>query len=202
VARQVEDDGGGEGEGDGACPPACDGLRALAGFRGRGGAVSILVGNHDSWLGPYYEKALGLDLRVEPLDLLVHGIRVRLVHGHLLEPHRGWKKWMEGQSFLRLFRGLPGPAAVVLDRLLQWKNVRSRPSDERHYYAVFRRYADRCRGEADLVVVGHVHTPLDDHARDPRLVVLGGWHAQSSYLKIDDAGASLLIETDDALISR
>jgi UDP-2,3-diacylglucosamine hydrolase len=109
---------------------------------------------------------------------------------------------MESRAFLRTFRAFPGPLAFVLDRLLQWKNRGSRPRDERRYYAIFREYAARCRGVADLVVVGHVHTPLDDAASTPRLIVLGGWQVQSSYLKIDDSGASLIVETDDALISR
>lgn len=191
VARQRDTD-----------PRACDGLRALAGFRDRGGAVTILVGNHDAWLGPFYEADLGLDLRDEPLDLAVHGLRLRLVHGHRIEPGRGWKAWMESQGFLRAFRALPGPVAALLDRLLQWKNDRSRPDDERRYGSIFRRYAARCRGEADLVIVGHVHTPLDDVEADPRLIILGGWQAQSSYLKIDGSGASLIVEADDALISQ
>ena len=106
----------------------------------------------------------------------------------------------EGSS--QPFRAIPSPLASLLDRLLQWKNERSRPSDERHFYGVFRRYTARCRGMADLVLIGHVHTPLDDAGSDPRLIVLGGWHTQSSYLKIDESGASLIVETDDALISR
>jgi UDP-2,3-diacylglucosamine hydrolase len=109
---------------------------------------------------------------------------------------------MEGRAFYRLFRALPPPAAALLDLLLTRKNERGRPADERRYYALFRDYAARCRGEADLVIVGHVHTPLDDPASDPRLIVLGGWQSQSSYLKVDNAGASLIVETDDALISR
>jgi UDP-2,3-diacylglucosamine hydrolase len=183
-------------------PVACDGLRALTAFRNRGGAVAILIGNHDAWLGPFYVETLGLDLREEPLDLETYGLRGRLVHGHRLEGGRGWKGWMESRAFLRAFRVLPAPLASVLDLLLQWKNERGRARDECRYYALFRRYAARCRGAADLLIVGHVHTPLDDPGSDPRLVVLGGWHAQSSYLRIDDSGASLIVETDDALISR
>jgi UDP-2,3-diacylglucosamine hydrolase len=183
-------------------PDACDGLRALIDFRSRGGAVTILVGNHDAWLGPLYAGTLGLDLRDEPLDLSAHGLRARVVHGHRLEGGRGWKGWMEGRAFLAIFRALPGPMASPLDRLLRWRNERKRPREEPRYYAIFRRYAALCRGEADLVIVGHVHTPLDDAGSDPRLVVLGGWHARSSYLRIDDSGAALVVVTDDALISR
>jgi UDP-2,3-diacylglucosamine hydrolase len=183
-------------------PAACDGLRALIEFRNRGGPVTILIGNHDAWLGPFYAETLGLDLRDEPLDLAVYGLRIRMVHGHRLGGGRGWKGWMESRAFLQIFRALPGPLASLLNRLLQWRNDRKRPRDERRYYALFRRYAARCRGEADLVIVGHVHTPLDEAESNPRLVVLGGWHGQSSYLRIDESGAALIVETDGALISR
>jgi len=185
----------------GADPMECEGLRALAEFRSRGGAVTILLGNHDCSLGPFY-STLGLALREEPLELAVHGLRVRLVHGHRLKPRRGWKAWMESRSFLRLFQALPDSLASLLDRVLQSTNERSRLRTERRYYNSFRKYTASCRGAADLVVIGHVHTPLDATESNPRLIVPGGWHAQSSYVKVDDSGAVLVIETDDALISR
>jgi UDP-2,3-diacylglucosamine hydrolase len=179
---------------------ACAGLRALTEFRRQGGAVTILVGNHDNWLGPYYTN-LGLDFRDEPLELAVHGLRVHLVHGHRLALRRGWKSWMESRIFLRMFQALPGFLAALLDRLLEWsKSERNQLRAERRYYCVFRRYAAQ-RRDADLVLIGHVHTPLDDNTSNPRLIVPGGWHARASYVKIDDTGASLIIETDQALIS-
>jgi UDP-2,3-diacylglucosamine hydrolase len=189
VARQRRND-----------PLVCTGLSTLADFRSRGGGVTILLGNHDGALGPFYQATLGLDLRDEPLDLMVYGLRVRLVHGHRLGLTRRWKSLMESTTFLRAFHAIPGFLAVPLDHLLHWTNVRNRGRVEGRYYAVFRRYAASCRDVADLVVVGHVHTPLDDSGLSPRLVVLGGWHNQASYLKIDASGASLVIETDDALI--
>ncbi len=184
-----------------ADPMGCEGLRALAEFRGRGGMVTILLGNHDSSLGAFY-SALGMDLREEPLELVVHNFRVRMVHGHRLRPGRGWKAWMESRSFLRLFQALPDSLAAVLDRVLQSSNERSRRRVEERYYNRFRKYAASCRGTADLVLIGHVHTPLDAAESNPRLIVPGGWHEQSSYVKIDDSGAVLFVETDDALISR
>jgi UDP-2,3-diacylglucosamine hydrolase len=181
---------------------ACPALRALAGFRDRGGSVTILVGNHDAALGPFYATTLGLDLRAEPLDRAVHGLRVRIVHGHLLVARRNWKAGMESRVFQRAFAALPDLAARVLDYLRETVNQWNRRRIERRFYALFLTYAARCRGAADLVVIGHVHTPLDAAGSDPRMVVLGGWHEQSSYLKIDDSGAALIVETDDALISR
>ena len=59
-------------------------LRALASFRRRGGALAIMPGNHDAWLCPFYENALGALVISEPYDLTIHGLRFRVVHGHLL----------------------------------------------------------------------------------------------------------------------
>jgi UDP-2,3-diacylglucosamine hydrolase len=185
-----------------ADPMACEGLRALARFREQGGAVTILLGNHDAWLGPLYASRLGLDLRDEPLDLHMYGLRVHMVHGHRLDLRRGWKAWMESWGFFRTFQALPAPLAALLDRLLQWFNERKRQHTEARYYRIFRGYAERRRGGAELVIIGHVHTPLDATEMDPRLVVPGGWHVQSSYVKIDESGAALFAETDDALIAR
>ena len=47
-----------------------------------------------------------------------------------------------------------------------------------------------------MVVLGHVHVTLDDREGSPRLIVLGGWHSQASYLRVDESGASLIVETD------
>ncbi len=40
---------------------ACDGLRSLADYVRKGGDLWVLPGNHDNWLGPYYESALARD---------------------------------------------------------------------------------------------------------------------------------------------
>jgi UDP-2,3-diacylglucosamine hydrolase len=181
-------------------PLECAGLRALTEFRNRGGAVTVLLGNHDGWLGDYYVN-LGLELRDEPYEITAHGVRVHMVHGHRLGPRRGWKAWMESRGFLRLFRTLPDWLASRLDGLLQWTNQRTRLRTERRYGVLFREYALRRRGSADLVIIGHMHTPLDAAELTPRLIVPGGWQEQSSYVKIDDAGAALIVETDEVLIS-
>jgi UDP-2,3-diacylglucosamine hydrolase len=183
-------------------PLACPGLRALAAFRDRGGAVTIVLGNHDAWLGPTYATDLGLDLRDEPLEPVISGLRLRVVHGHRLGATRPWKAGMESRGFLRAFEALPDLAASGLDYLRNLANEASRARIEARYYRRFRQYADHCRGAADLVVIGHVHTPRDDDAADPRLVILGSWHDQSSYLRVDAAGASLVVESDDVVFSR
>lgn len=173
-------------------------LRALAEFRERGGALAIMAGNHDQWLCPFYERALGAEILVEPADRVFHGLRVRMVHGHRLGARRLWKAGMESRAFFRAFGCLPGPIARPLDRVLIWKNERGLLDDEERHLRVYRTYAQSCRDSADLVVIGHVHRAVDETGDGPRLIVLGGWQHRSSYLRIDDDGASFHVIPDPA----
>jgi UDP-2,3-diacylglucosamine hydrolase len=155
-----------------------------------------MAGNHDEWLCPYYEAKLGARIIAEPFDLTIHGLRLRLVHGHHLGARRAWKSWMESRAFFKAFAAVPGPIARTLDQILAWHNERGLEADEERHLAVYRQYATHCRGSADIVVIGHVHRPVDLPHENPRLVVLGGWQHRSSFLKIDAAGATFHIESD------
>jgi UDP-2,3-diacylglucosamine hydrolase len=178
---------------------ACEGVRALAGYRERGGTLSVMAGNHDRWLCPLYERGLGAEIVAEPLALDAYGLRLHLVHGHLLGARRQWKAWMESRPFFTAFANIPSPVAGLLDRTLENKNQADLKRDEGRHLAAYRQYADGKRGEADIVVIGHVHQAVDDHASDPRLIVLGGWQHRSSYLKIERSGAFLhVVEDEDA----
>jgi len=174
-----------------------EGLAALADFRASGGALSILPGNHDLWLCPFYEKRLGATILSEPASFVLHGLRLHLVHGHLLGARRKWKAFMESREFFEGFGRVPYPMARMLDAALERKNLRGLDEDERRHLTVYREYAAGLRDEADVVVIGHVHRAVDEPGR-PRLIVLGGWQARSSYLKIDATGASFHIEGDES----
>jgi UDP-2,3-diacylglucosamine hydrolase len=175
----------------------CASLKALAEFGRREGALAIMSGNHDTWLCPFYEQELGARIVPDPFDLTTHGLRLHLVHGHLLGARRAWKGWMESHAFFAGFGRLPQPFAAVLDATLTWNNDRKRTADEERHIRVFRAYASRLNGLADLVVIGHVHRPVDESQPTPRMIVLGGWQeARLSFLKVDDSGASFHVEHD------
>jgi UDP-2,3-diacylglucosamine hydrolase len=179
-------------------PMSCRGLQSLADFRARGGRLTIIPGNHDLWLGPFYESLLGARFVPEPLTVDAYGLRIRMVHGHRTGGRPPWKSVMESRAFLKWFGKLPAAVANQLDRRLESTNDAHRDRDERGLLPLFRAHAAQVGPEADLIVFGHVHTPLDEpasHTR-PRLVVLGGWHTQSSTLKIDEQGARLIVSRD------
>ncbi len=165
-------------------------LKRLAAFSLAGGSLSIMAGNHDEWLCPFYASELGARIVPDPYDLTAHGLRLRVVHGHLLGARRAWKALMESRAFFSAFRRVPTPLASVLDRVLSWNNTRKLLADEERHLRVYRAYASKLQGTADLVIFGHVHRAVDDHSNEPRMIVVGGWQARSSFLKVDLTGAS------------
>jgi UDP-2,3-diacylglucosamine hydrolase len=172
----------------------CNSLKRLAEFQRLSGALSIMPGNHDAWLCPFYEHDLGARIVPDPCELAVFGLRLHLVHGHLLGSRPDWKAWLEGPRFFSGFGRIPGPLARTLDRALIWKDDRTRTPDEERHLRFFRMYVSTLKDQADLVVIGHVHRAVDEPLATPRMIVLGGWQARSSYLKVDERGASLHVE--------
>jgi UDP-2,3-diacylglucosamine hydrolase len=179
-----------------ADPMACAGLKALKGFAEQGGSITIMPGNHDVWLGPFYEKALGARFVGEPLEVQAFGLRVHLVHGHLLGARGRWKAALESRVFLRAFELVPGRLAHGLEARLEQSDARWRAESDRRHLEVYRCYADKLVDSADVVVFGHIHRPCDDPSRKPRLFVLGGWRSGESYLKIDESGPILVVGAD------
>jgi UDP-2,3-diacylglucosamine hydrolase len=177
-----------------ADPMTCAGLKALRAFADQGGSITILPGNHDVWLGSFYEQSLRARFVHEPFEVQAFGLRVHLVHGHRLGARSRWKGALESQTFLRAFAHVPGPLARGLEAMLEQSNEQVRARSDRRHLEVYRRYADQLANRADLVVFGHIHHPHDDRSRPPRLIVLGCWLVGESYLKIDEQGASLVVE--------
>jgi UDP-2,3-diacylglucosamine hydrolase len=177
-------------------PLQSESLRALIEFRSQGGTLAIMAGNHDEWMCPFYAAEIGAQIISEPHDMTVHGLRLRLVHGHRLGARRAWKSLLEGRAFFEAFSHVPGPLARSLDRILEWRNQRGLDSDEERHLRIYRQYAERLQSSADLVVIGHVHRPVDQSDTHPRVIVLGGWQHRTSFLKIDETGATLHVEHD------
>ncbi len=174
-------------------PLNCPGLKSLTDFRARGGEITAFVGNHDGWLGPFYRSLFEPEWVDDGLHVESHGLRLYLTHGHRLGARSLWKATMESRAFLRGFSALPGPVAAHLEARLDRSNDVHRGAVDRRHIAVYRRTADAMADEVDLVVLGHIHRPVDDTG-PPRMVVLGGWHQGASYLRIDGRGAEFVVE--------
>src|SRR4051812_23129989 len=137
-------------------PMECEGLTALASFHRRGGPITILAGNHDGWIGSFYERTLGARFLPDTLELEIQGLRVYLAHGHRLGAHTAWKGILKSRAFLTAFRAVPGPIADALGAQLRRTNFRHQEDFDRRGLEVYRRFAGRLADAYDLVILGHV----------------------------------------------
>lgn len=173
----------------------CQGLQALARFVEQGGELTILPGNHDAWLGDYYQEALGARYVDEGcLELRSGGLRMLVTHGHLLGARAPWKQAMESRTFLRTFQALPEPVAATLAGLLDRNNEARLEERHRRFLELYRREVSELAGRYDVVVLGHVHQTVDDPAMSPRLIVLGDWTERVSYLRVEGEKLDFVIE--------
>lgn len=169
-------------------PEQCPGLSALQRFQSRGGALAILVGNHDAWMAPEYARWFGIGVTPEPLRMTCYGNRLVVSHGHRVKGKSWWKAAMESRAFLHAFASTPAALAERLDQRLAASNERTRVQSEPRMIEEYRLNADQIAG-CDIAIFGHVHRVHDDASRTPRLVVLGDWIEGWSYLRLDEFGA-------------
>ena len=66
-----------------------------------------MPGNHDAWLCPFYQSELGAQIVPDPYELTIYGLRLHVVHGHLLGARRAWKALMESHAFFAGFGRVP-----------------------------------------------------------------------------------------------
>ena len=69
---------------------------------------------------------------------------------------------MESRAFFRGFGLIPNSLARRLDDILANKNSRELLADEERHLVVYRAYARSLESQADLVILGHVHRPVDE----------------------------------------
>ena len=176
-------------------PLSCPGLAILAEFVQSGGQLTIIRGNHDTWLDRFYASRLGARVLDEPIQLVSYGRRVHLVHGHLISSGSWWKRMLESRMFLRVFGSLPQPLALLLRARLDRVNQRGRTTQISQHVSVFRRYVQQHSETAELFLFGHVHEATDEQIGAARMIVLGSWIRGMSYLRIDENGPSFVVES-------
>lgn len=169
---------------------ACEGLQAIRRVAREGVRVTILPGNHDTWLGPFYREYLGAVVdESDHVDRHIDGLRLRLAHGHRLGVNGRLKAMMESHAFQTAFGLIPGPIARGLEQALDARNERRLSQSNNRNHQAFRQVAETTGNAFDLVVFGHLHTPIDEPVGNTRLVVLGGWFHASPLLRIESGRA-------------
>jgi len=173
-------------------------LAALQEFSDAGKTIHYLVGNHDCWMGDFFQTEIGATLHRDPFETLVQGKRVYLHHGDGLA---------ENDLGYRLIRPLlRHPVAVWFYRWLHpdiGVRIAHRTSLSSRSYTTTKHYGEengmiRCAeqiiaGGVDIVVMGHHHKPSSVALGTGTYVNLGDWITYNTYGEMSEG--SIVLKT-------
>ena len=171
-------------------------LGRLAELSDKGVKIVMLTGNHDMWVGNYLTEECGITLYTKPQTFTLAGKTIFVAHGDNMN--------IKGKPMLRLMnamfrsKGLRWLASGLIHpncflRFGQWWSGKSRKSHKGGQTAEMLtpliEFANEYGKEHDVdyFVFGHLHYPADIASQE-RILFMGDWHSQPSYIALDNDG--------------
>lgn len=161
-------------------------LSAIQRYTDEGIPVNFLTGNHDFWMGDFFETELGVSVLTDPTEVTVQGKRVYLHHGDglgLNDPgYRFIKPILRSRLSIRLYRWLHPDIGVRLARgssrsSRAYTSAKDFGEDE----GMIEHATAKIAAGADVVVMGHRHVPVLRQIGTGVYVNLGDWITHNSY---------------------
>ena len=171
-------------------------LGRLAELCDNGVRVVMLTGNHDMWVGNYLTDECGIELYTKPQTFTLAGKTLFVAHGDNMnignKPILCLMNAMFRSKVLRKVASwLIHPDLFM--RFGKWWSGKSRKSHNANYGAEVLEplvdYAVKYGAEhsVDYFIFGHMHYAMDVTAAE-RVLFMGDWHNQPSYISLDNDG--------------
>jgi UDP-2,3-diacylglucosamine hydrolase len=177
-------------------------LRALAELGDRGVTFHLVCGNHDFWAGRFLRDNLHFRIHPERALMDFGGRRVLLVHGDGLNKrdwgYRCYKRLARARPVIWTFRRLHPDRAMGIARWMSRKSRRTSQIRKGAEAGALRAFAAETlrRGEADVVMCGHVHAATCEEHPTPTgtglYINTGDWMYHRSYVEWDGAEFQLV----------
>ena len=181
--------------------------RAMADCVEAGVTVVYMGGNHDFWVGPWFERELGVRSFDDPIHARLQGRQVYLAHGDGLGPgdsgYKVLKKVLRHPWAISAYRALHPdfgiPFASFASHLSRSKG--ELPPDVLLPRVVRDVVRPALSGGADAMVMGHLHRAVhyaEEHADGTRteFVLLGDWISLLTHARLEDGRFRLYRRTE------
>ena len=171
-------------------------LFLLHDLKQRGISIDYISGNHDFWMGDYFEKQIGITVHRDHLDMQYGGKRIHLTHGDgLARADRGYrvlKRILRNRFNIWLYRKLPPDWAIPLAKKVSGT---SRDYTAKRDPQFVEDYAEYARGRLadgfDIVLIGHLHIPTMETYDNGVYINTGDFITSFSYVKITETETRL-----------
>ncbi len=170
-------------------------LRALADLRDDGTELHLVCGNHDFWAGRFLIE-MGIHVLPDEMRCELGDKRALFMHGDGLNEndkiYRIYKRIACSWFGTRVFRALHPDWAMALAQRVSHKSRTllnpSNPADGNEV-SVIRNFASDAlaRGDADVVMCGHTHFPVEETCPTPTgeglYINVGDWQKSRTYIE-------------------
>lgn len=131
----------------------------------RGIPIDYVSGNHDFWMGDFFETQIGLRVSRDHLDTEYNGLKLHLIHGDGLARadggYRFLKRILRNKFNIWLYRKITPDWAIPLAK---WVSGSSRRYTTRRDHVFAKDYHEYAREKVeagyDIVAIGHLHIPV------------------------------------------
>lgn len=172
-------------------------LAALQEFSERGVKVHYLAGNHDFWMGDFFQSELGMELHFDPFEMTVNGKRIFFHHGDgLAENDTGYKlikPVLRNRFNIGLYRWLHPDLGV---RLARGSSRTSREYTSQKHYGEEEGMMSCAREHiargVDIVMMGHRHKPNVVAIDKGIYMNLGDWITYNTYAELTNGTVGLM----------
>jgi len=174
-------------------------LSALERLKREGLDIHFLVGNHDFWMGNFFQKELGIPVHQEPWETSFQGKRFFIFHGDgIAKKDRGYrmlKKILRNPVFISLYRLLHPDLAFAMAGFFSRLSRNHTPVSKEKMEILEKDYLEyaekRFQEGYDCVVLGHTHRPLEMRRGKWTYLNTGDWMIYFTYGKFTQGHLSL-----------
>jgi UDP-2,3-diacylglucosamine hydrolase len=158
--------------------------------------IDYVSGNHDFWMGDFFESEIGVTVSRDALETEYDSKRMHLLHGDGLAKadsgYRFLKKILRNRFNIWLYRKLPADWAIPLAKKVSGSS-REYTSRRDHTFAPdYEAYARKKLNEGfDLVAIGHLHIPVEKKLEHGVYINTGDFIHHFSYVRVGEGKIEL-----------
>lgn len=158
--------------------------------------VDYISGNHDFWMGDFFEQHLKIPVHRDTLDFTYDNLRFHLTHGDGLAKadggYRFLKRILRNRFNVWLYRKLPPDWAYPLARFVSGSSRNYTSRRDHEFAADYAAYAsNKLRDGYNVVVIGHLHIPVIDRSAHGIYINTGDFITHFTYLKCANGAVTL-----------
>ncbi|MFC3195655.1 UDP-2,3-diacylglucosamine diphosphatase [Marinicella sediminis] len=171
--------------------------QALCGLRENDVELYFMAGNRDFLLGETFADSCGMKLLQEPHVIELQGEPVLLVHGDAEctddLAYQQIRQQFRDPQWQNHFLSLSIEQRIEFAQKARQASQQHTQSSEQTIMDVNQQAIDDLfdHHQVKTLIHGHTHRPAIHANNGRRRIVLGDWHHQSSFLKVDDKGFAL-----------